>query len=313
MSVTRDRINRIITLSQQAYIEQLLIDHNIDINNITLQDHPCHRILDEHTIGGIPLDTYWHSKYRSIIGGLSYAANMTRTDILYVVNRLSRFLAAPNKYRLKAAIHVLHYLAGTTQYKMKFQSNQQQTTNNNARLLQSYAITAYSDASYADCEDRKSTTGSIVKLYGNTILGKSTKQKVKTSPDTTTPIFNPSALTVIPTAPALSSTEAELYAASQTLCEALWVRSWLIEVYNIVTPILLLIDNQSTIVWCQHDSQHSKVKHIDTRIFFIREHIKMGNVIIRYVNTKENQADILTKTMNNNNNQFNYLVSKNLV
>ena len=129
-------------------------------------------------------------------------------------------------------------------------------------------------------------------MFGNTILGKSTKQK----------------LTV-----ALSSTESELYAATQTVKEALWFRSWLFEVFNIMKPILLLCDNQATMKWCEHDTNHVQSKHIDIRMFFIREHIQNKSIIMKWIATNENEADILTKCMNTNNKQFNYLVSKNLV
>jgi hypothetical protein len=130
---------------------------------------------------------------------------------------------------------------------------------------------------------------SIIKLWGDTICWQSKKQKCV----------------------ALSSTEAEYYALSSTICEALWVKQWLYEVFNIYYPILTLCDNQSAIHLSAHDSIHQRSKHIDIRYHFIRDHIKQNNINIKWLPTAKQEADILTKCMITK--QFQLLVSKNLL
>jgi hypothetical protein len=40
------------------------------------------------------------------------------------------------------------------------------------------------------------------------------------------------------------------------------------------------------------------MKHVDTRTLFIREKVQDGTIMIEYVPTSENVADILTKVTN---------------
>jgi hypothetical protein len=285
MKAVRDRTTGTITLSQEAYIKQLLIDHGMDINTIRTVDNPCDPSLTTVLTHSELLDSTLHSTFRSIIGGLSYAALMTRSDIAYAVSALSRHLAAPTMQHLNAAKRILRYLAGTAHYSMIFQSPPSEQKS----PLYQYPIVAYTDASHGnDLSDRKSTTGSIIKLFGNTICWQSKKQKCV----------------------ALSSTEAEYYALSSTVCEALWVKQWLYEVFGIKQPILVLCDNQSAIHLASHDSIHQRSKHIDIRYHFIRDHIKQHSIDVKWLPTAKQEADILTKCMVTK--QFQLLVSQNL-
>ena len=52
-------------------------------------------------------------------------------------------------------------------------------------------------------------------------------------------------------------------------------------------------------------------KHIDIKFHFIRDHIKNKNIIVKWLPTAKQEADILTKAMVTK--QFNLLVSKNLL
>ncbi|KNZ79968.1 Copia protein [Termitomyces sp. J132] len=42
---------------------------------------------------------------------------------------------------------------------------------------------------------------------------------------------------------------------------------------------------------------HQHIKHVDIKYHFLREHIALKEIIIRYVNTKNNVADIFTKAL----------------
>ena len=52
--------------------------------------------------------------YRSIIGSLMYAQNLTRPDISFAVSKLSRYLNAPKMTHLKLAKRVVSYLYTTS-------------------------------------------------------------------------------------------------------------------------------------------------------------------------------------------------------
>lgn len=281
MKVTRDRTNRTITLSQQAYIEQLLATHNL--KQVTPMDNPADPSLTTHRDTSEPLDHQQHAVYRSIIGGLSYTASMTRIDIAYATAYLSRYLSAPTQQHLRAARRILRYLSTTSHYCMVFKPQ------NSTSSSTIYTIDAYADASHGnDLNDRKSTTGIIIKVSGNTICWQSKKQKCV----------------------AISSTEAEYYALSTALREAIWIKFWIEQVFGISQTIKLYCDNQSALEIAHHDSSHQRTKHIDIHYHFIRQYVNDGTVKLQWLPTKSMQADMLTKAMHTK--QFQYLISQNL-
>ena len=51
--------------------------------------------------------------YRSIIGSLMYAVNGTRGDLSFMVSTLSHYLENPEYHHFVTAKRVLHYLKGT--------------------------------------------------------------------------------------------------------------------------------------------------------------------------------------------------------
>ena len=55
------------------------------------------------------------TQYKQIIGSLMYLTN-TRTDICFVVNTLSQFIAQPRWVHLVAAKHVMRYLKWTIDF-----------------------------------------------------------------------------------------------------------------------------------------------------------------------------------------------------
>ena len=54
-------------------------------------------------------------------------------------------------------------------------------------------------------------------------------------------------------------------------------------------------DNTGCIQVSKDPVQHWKLKHIDTKYHFIRDNIQEGNVQVKYIDTKWNLADMLTK------------------
>lgn len=60
--------------------------------------------------------------YGSLIGKLLYLCH-TRSDIVFSVNMLSRFMTSPTKIQHMAAKQVLRYLAGTRDLGIQYNSN----------------------------------------------------------------------------------------------------------------------------------------------------------------------------------------------
>jgi hypothetical protein len=59
----------------------------------------------------------------------------------------------------------------------------------------------------------------------------------------------------------------------------------------------LLCDNESAIKIAYNPVQHSRTKHIEIRNHFIRDHVAHGDIVLAYVCTKDQLADIFTKPL----------------
>ena len=97
---------------------------------------------------------------------------------------------------------------------------------------------------------------------------------------------------------ALSSCEAEYIACAHCARQIVWLRSLFEELGFVQSdPTLLRCDNQGTVV-CTHDPHsHSKMKHIDIRIHFIRECVNNRILTVHHVPGIENSADLFTKPL----------------
>jgi hypothetical protein len=125
-------------------------------------------------------------------------------------------------------------------------------------------------------DTRKSTSGVLFFLGNSPVSWISKKQKVV----------------------ATSSCEAEYIAAAAAACQGIWLARLLRELLNQETmPVMLFIDNKSTISLCKNPVLHDSSKHIDLRYHFIRDCVEKGTVIVDFIGTSEQKADILTKPL----------------
>jgi hypothetical protein len=266
MKVTRDRVNKIITLSQEAYIKRILETFRQDqcnSLNTPSSDIDLYKPPDGSDV--TPLNTQQQRHYQQIIGSLLYAALTTRIDIAFAVNELGRFNSQANQCQLQQAFRVLRYLKGTSNYGLQFKLHGDPMD---------IKPEIYVDASWGnDLETRRSTSG-MVATFNNNIVSWNVKKQASV---------------------AKSSTEAEYVAASDAVAEALWMRSWMKEIFNKDLSITMYCDNQSAIALSKNDTFHQRTKHIDIKYHFIRENVANGFIKIVYVPTKEQLADILTK------------------
>ena len=129
--------------------------------------------------------------YQRKIGSVLYPAVITRPDIAFTAARLSSFLSNPSPDHMAAANRCIQYLYGSRHLAILFDG-----LNN----TEEKAFKAYTDASFADdLQDRKSTQGYLLTLFGGPVARKSGKQLTVTT----------------------SSTEAELLALSTAAKEAI--------------------------------------------------------------------------------------------
>jgi hypothetical protein len=206
--------------------------------------------------------------YKSLIGSLQYIALSTRPDISYAVNQLSRYLSNPGHQHWVSGKRVLRYLKGTARMSLLYKDHDG---------TQSSKLEVFCDADWAgDIDDRKSTTGIVIKLNGCPILWMSKKQSIV----------------------ALSTAEAEYIAIATAVQEVVWINQYLSELGLIDKEVpVIRSDNQAAIQIASNDTLHSRSKHIDIRYHFIRQMIKQNQIKLVYVSTTEQEADINTKSL----------------
>ena len=136
-------------------------------------------------------------------------------------------------------------------------------------------LQGFTDANFAmDLIARKSTTGILFQLLSGPISWGSKRQR----------------------ATALSTTDAEIYAASEGSREAIWLKTILGELKIDVSQIPIYCDSRCAISIIENPENHQRVKHIHTKYFFIREQQEQG-VILRNVPTENQLADMFTKPL----------------
>jgi hypothetical protein len=64
-----------------------------------------------------------------------------------------------------------------------------------------------------------------------------------------------------------------------------------------VQKVSLKIDNQAAISLCKNPVHHERSKHIDTRFHYIRDCVEEGMIKVQHMNTNDQLADILTKSL----------------
>ena len=97
---------------------------------------------------------------------------------------------------------------------------------------------------------------------------------------------------------ALNSAEDEYMAASLAACEAIWMRKILVKLFEShLEPTVIYCDNQSCIKLSANPVFHDISKHIDIRYHHIRYCVQRRIMLLSYIPTEDQDADILTKAL----------------
>ena len=98
----------------------------------------------------------------------------------------------------------------------------------------------------------------------------------------------------------LSTTEAEYMALSEVV-KKLKLIVHLLQTMNIEVelPITVHVDNVGAIWLSNNRTTSDRTKYIDIRTSFVKEYQEYGKIIIKFVKSEENEADIFTKNTTN--------------
>ena len=98
----------------------------------------------------------------------------------------------------------------------------------------------------------------------------------------------------------LSTTEAEYMALSEVVKE-LRIIVQLLQTMNVEVelPITVYVDNVGAIWLSNNRTTSDRTKHSNIRTSFVKEYQEDGKIIIKFVESEENEADIFTKNTTN--------------
>jgi hypothetical protein len=269
MTIEYDEAAGTISISSRPYLERVLERYGMTGCNpkytplpvgLELTTAQCPATASDH-------DFMADKPYREAVGSTQHAANTTRPDIAYSVNRLAAFLQNPGPAHWKAVQHLLAYLSATLDYKITYRRGVQ----TGIRPL------GWFDADFAaDLDTRRSTSGEVFMMSGGPVSWSSKKQATV----------------------ALSTVEAEYIALTRSSKQAMWMYSFLEELcMPQERPAILYGDNMGAAALARDAKGHARVKHIDIREHYIRERVAAGDINIQHVASTNNLADIFTKVL----------------
>ena len=341
MRISRDRSQRTLILDHEHYINSTLesfgmhqcksvsTPEQVGLKLNSCESTQMNAALDEDA-STVTVDDEADSEtetspsdrklqYQKAVGALNYAAQSTRPDLSHAVNVLSRHLNAPTECHWNAVKRVFRYLRGTAALGLNYRPAEWDRSSEEFPSIDSnelVPVIAFADADWAgDTEDRKSTNGFVVQLFGCSVSWVSKKQATV----------------------ALSTAEAEYMALSALIQEIMWLHQLMIEIgcrvpkedheqsksievkrresqvrvsvsdqassgqdseVTVIQPMTLIwTDNQSAKAMSTNDVHHQRTKHIDIRHHFIRDQIAAKEVRVDWIPTTDQLADIFTKAL----------------
>lgn len=201
--------------------------------------------------------------YQELIGSLRYLNCVTRPDISFALTRLSSALENPTEAHWTLAKRVVRYIKGTASWGLEYSRG----------VIGKIGM--YTDADYAgEMNSRRSTSGVLGFVGESVVVWGSRLQSIV----------------------ALSTTEAELIAAVEGVKEGLWLTKVMTDL-GIRSELQLYSDNQSALSLLKDPTVHRRTKHIEVRMSFLRDAVDRKRVVYKFVTSKEQLADPLTKPL----------------
>ena len=260
IDIKRDRVNRTIILTQQPYITKIQEDDPIDKGRDDVC--PLDSTLDYRQSGDNT------KSLEKEVGQLRYAADKTRPDIQIAASLLGAHSRDPHDVHIRGAKRTKRYLRGTSSKGLIFHG-----TTNQLNLF------GMCDGSYIPYADSKSQLGYAIflNLESGTIQARSHKDNLVSH----------------------SSFEIEIKALDELIRALVWVKGFLTEVgydqTDIPTPIY--IDNEAAILIGNTYKLTENNSHMVRNLNYIHQEVKAHRITLRYIDTNNNVADVLTKAL----------------
>ena len=174
-------------------------------------------------------------------------------------------MAKPTKVHWKDVKRILRYLKCTIQHGLLLSPHS---------FTQPVPLTAFSYVDWgSDLDGRRSTSGSCI-FFGPNLLSWAPKKQ---------------------TLVARSITEAEYRSLANTVAELQWIQSLLTELHIQHSVPTVYCDNKGTVALTHNPVLHTRTKHMELDIFFVREKVLNKNLVVQHVPAVDQIADCIHK------------------
>ena len=198
----------------------------------------------------------------SLVGALNYGVRF-RPEIGCALGLCSQCLTFPTEELYECALRVLVYLARTPKVGTTFTGK-----GDGANRLRAYADSNWTEA--------RSTTGYCIMLGNATVSAASRRQHCIT----------------------MSSCEAELVALADCAIELIFVLGVVNALgYDCTDPVEVYTDNKAAYQLCNRHTTTANSRHVDRKMFKMRELRGLGVVNVSHIATELNPADLFTKIL----------------
>jgi transposase InsO family protein len=266
LQIDYDRTAGRLKLHQTEFTEELLRDQGLaDCNPVAVPMEP-NTYLYESDRPEIP-DAALRTKYMHVVGSLLWLGQWTRPELRFALSQLTKHMCNPGQIHWEAAKRVLRFLRGKPSDGITYTRG----------LPGGNQLQVYADSDWAsDRDSRRSTGGHCAILNGGSISESCKKH----------------------TCVAHSSAEAEFMEASKAALQVVWLRRILAAFgHHQHGPTPLGEDNRACQLMSEAAGQKDRVKHIDLRVWSLKEKVAEGVVQLHAVPTAYMPADIFTKAL----------------
>jgi hypothetical protein len=259
MHITRDRTARTVSLDLGKYVHELPEKHDITSYKPSCMpmDPGLFAAISKRPL--VPLTGTKLEIYPSVLGSLQYAVVYTRHDISTALSIIDSSHANPTIAHMQAFMKVLRYRKGTP------------------NMSPTLGGGGYGQLIPNDIEAKRLRSSLLFTLGRGAVIYKSRKQSYV----------------------AQSTCEAEYYSVADATKEAIHIRQILSELFtrHVSGTTTIWEDNQSCIAYSLNALVSGKTKHIDMKYHFVKDHVRLGTIKLRYLPIVDMVADMLTKPL----------------
>jgi hypothetical protein len=252
------------TLHQEDYILALLKKYQMEnCNGSDTPIVPNTYMLNKDAPEVI--DFKMRQAYQELVGCLIFLAAATRPEISFVVSQLAKHMANPGAVHWTSTTRVLRYLRKTSSLGITYRRD----------AARGGTLVGFVDSDWASDPDGRRSIGGYVFL----LAGGAVSWKCRTQPCV-----------------AMSTAEAEFMAASTSALHAVWLKRMLMACEMLSgAPVVVFEDNEGCIAMSENLRSKTRSKHIDLRVWSLKEHVERGVLRLVSCPTEDMCADGMTK------------------